>query len=72
MPAGLLLLGMVLRMMRTGRAMARCVNRIALQRLMGQDLARLAPPGFNPTLANALVLQAVSWTAALSSGCWPR
>jgi len=62
---GVRLLGAVQRMMRTGMAMARGVNRIARHRLMGQDLSQLAPPGFNPTLANALILQAVSWTAAL-------
>jgi len=62
---GARLLGLVQRMMRTGLAMARGINRIARQRLEGQDLARMAPAGFNATLANALVVQAVAWTAAL-------
>ena len=56
---------MVQRLMRTGMAMARGINRIARQRLEGQDLARLAPAGFNPTATNALVVEAVGWTAAL-------
>src|SRR5271167_572303 len=59
------LLGLVRRMMRTGMAMARCVNRIARYRLAGEDLARLAPVGFNPTSTNALVVEDVGWTAAL-------
>ena len=56
---------MVQRLMRTGMAMARGINRIAQQRLAGQDLVRLAPAGFNPTATNALVVEAVGWTAAL-------
>ncbi len=59
------LLGLVQRMMRTGMAMARRINRIARQRMAGEDLARLAPAGFNPTATNFLVVEAVSWTAAL-------
>jgi len=59
------LLGMVQRIMRTGMAMARGINRIARQRLAGEDLERLAPAGFNPTSTNALVVEAVGWTAAL-------
>jgi hypothetical protein len=59
------MLGLVQRMMSAGMAMARRVNRIARHRLAGGDPARLAPAGCNPTLANALVVQAVSWTAAL-------
>ncbi len=56
---------MAQRIMRAGMAMARGVNRIARHRLAGGDLTRLAPPGFNPTFANALIVQAVGWTAAL-------
>jgi hypothetical protein len=59
------LLGLVQRMIQTGMAMARGVNLIARQRLAGQDLSLLGPAGFNPTLASALVVQAVAWTAAL-------
>jgi len=62
---GVRLLGLVQRMMQTGWAMARCVNRIARRRLEGQDLALMAPAGFNATLTNSLVVQAVAWTAAL-------
>jgi len=65
MPAGRRLLGLVQRMMQTGMAMARHVNRIAPQRLDGQPLARLGPAGFNVTYAHALVGLAVAWTAAL-------
>ncbi len=65
MPAGRRLLGLVQRMMQTGMAMARGINLIARQRLAGQALSRLGPAGFNPTLASALVVQAVAWTAAL-------
>jgi hypothetical protein len=32
---------------------------------MGEELARLGPAGFNPTATNALVVEAVGWTAAL-------
>ncbi len=59
------LLGLVQRMIQTGMAMARGINLIARQRLAGQDLSLLGPAGFNPTLASALVVQAVAWTAAL-------
>jgi hypothetical protein len=59
------LLGLLQRMLQTGMAMARGVNLIARQRLAGQDLSLLGPAGFNPTLASALVVQAVAWTAAL-------
>jgi hypothetical protein len=52
-------------MLLTGMAMARGINRIARQRLEGQDLARMAPPGFNATATNGLIVQAVAWTAAL-------
>jgi len=62
---GARLLGFVQRMMRAGMGMARGINRIARQRMEGQDLSRLAPAGFNPTSTNALVVEAVSWTAAL-------
>jgi hypothetical protein len=56
---------LVQRMIQTGMAMARGINLIARQRLAGQDLSLLGPAGFNPTLASALVVQAVAWTAAL-------
>jgi hypothetical protein len=59
------MLGVAQRILRAGMAMARGVNRIARHRLAGGDLSRLAPPGFNPTFANALIVQAVGWTAAL-------
>jgi hypothetical protein len=59
------LVGLVQRMLQTGMAMARGINLIARQRLAGQDLRKLGPAGFNPTLASALVVQAVAWTAAL-------
>jgi hypothetical protein len=52
-------------MLLTGMAMARGINRIARQRLEGQDLARMAPAGFNATATNGLIVQAVAWTAAL-------
>jgi hypothetical protein len=64
-PVGQRMMGMAQRIMRAGMAMARGVNRIARHRLAGEDLSRLAPPGFNPTFANALIVQAVGWTAAL-------
>jgi len=64
-PAGVRLLGLVQRMMRTGLAMARCVGQIARHRLAGQELAAIAPAGFDPTMTNALVVMAVAWTAAL-------
>jgi hypothetical protein len=63
--SGARLLGLVQRMLLTGMAMARGINRIARQRLEGQDLARMAPAGFNTTLTNGLIVQAVAWTAAL-------
>jgi hypothetical protein len=50
---------------RTGWAMARQLNRVARQRLEGVELERLAPAGFNPTYVEALILQAIAWTAAL-------
>ena len=59
------LLGLVQRIMRTGMGMARRINRAAQRRLMGEELARLGPAGFNPTATNALVVEAVGWTAAL-------
>jgi hypothetical protein len=62
---GVRLLGFVQRMLLTGMAMARGINRIARQKLEGQDLARMAPQGFNATRTNGLVVQAVAWTAAL-------
>jgi hypothetical protein len=62
---GVRLLGFVQRMLYTGMAMARGINRIARQKLDGQDLARMAPQGFNPTWTNGLVVQAVAWSAAL-------
>jgi hypothetical protein len=62
---GARLLGFVQRMLLTGMAMARGINRIARQRLDGQDLARMAPQGFNATWTNGLVVQAVAWSAAL-------
>ncbi len=62
---GVRLLGFVQRMMEAGMAMARGINRIARQKLEGQDLARMAPPGFNATATNGLIVQAVAWTAAL-------
>ncbi len=65
MPAGQRLLGLVYRMGQTGMAVARCINRIARQRLEGQDISRMAPPGFSATHAHFLVVQAVAWTAAL-------
>jgi hypothetical protein len=49
----------------TGMAVARCINRIARQRLEGQDLRLLAPAGFRAPLTNSLIVQAVAWTAAL-------
>jgi hypothetical protein len=63
--SGARLLGFVQRMLLTGMAMARGINRIARQRLEGQDLARMAPAGFNATATNGLIVQAVAWTAAL-------
>jgi hypothetical protein len=45
--------------------MAQGVNRIAREYLAGADLARLAPPGFNPTATHYLIVEAVSWTLAL-------
>jgi hypothetical protein len=63
--SGARLLGFVQRMLLTGMAMARGINRIARQRLDGQDLARMAPQGFNATWTNGLVVQAVAWSAAL-------
>ncbi len=63
--SGARLLGLVQRMLLTGMAMARGINRIARQRLEGQDLARMAPAGFNATATNGLIVQAVAWTAAL-------
>jgi hypothetical protein len=63
--SGARLLGFVQRMLLTGMAMARGINRIARQRLEGQDLARMAPQGFNATATNGLIVQAVAWTAAL-------
>ncbi len=65
MPAGQRMLGVAQRILRAGMAMARGVNRIARHHMAGEDLSRLAPPGFNPTFANALIVQAVGWTAAL-------
>jgi hypothetical protein len=62
---GARLLGLVQRMLHTGMAMARGINRIARQRLEGQDLARMAPAGFNATATSGLIVQAVAWTAAL-------
>jgi hypothetical protein len=62
---GVRLLGFVQRMMGAGMAMARGINRIARQKLEGQDLARMAPAGFNATATNGLIVQAVAWTAAL-------
>ncbi len=59
------LLGFLQRFKQTGMAMARGVNRIARQRLHGVDLSKLGPAGFNLTLANALVSDAMAWTAAL-------
>jgi hypothetical protein len=59
------LLGLVQRIMRTGMAYARCVSGIARERLTGTDLARLAPAGFSATATHYLVVEAVSWTAAL-------
>jgi hypothetical protein len=64
-PAGERLLGCVRRIMDAGRRMGRHINLIARQRLDGQPLRLLAPPGFNPTAVHALVLEAVAWTAAL-------
>jgi hypothetical protein len=63
--SGVRLLGFVQRMLLTGMAMARGINRIARQKLEGQDLARMAPAGFNATATNGLIVQAVAWTAAL-------
>ncbi len=63
--SGARLLGFVQRMLQTGMAMARGINRIARQKLEGQDLARMAPAGFNATATNGLIVQAVAWTAAL-------
>jgi hypothetical protein len=63
--SGARLLGLVQRMLLTGMAMARGINRIARQKLDGQDLARMAPQGFNATATNGLIVQAVAWTAAL-------
>jgi hypothetical protein len=45
--------------------MAQGINLIAQERLAGADVARLAPVGFNPTATHYLILEAVSWTAAL-------
>jgi hypothetical protein len=59
------LLGFLQRFKQTGIAMARGVSRIARQRLHGVDLSKLGPAGFNPTLANGLVGDAMAWTAAL-------
>ncbi len=64
-PAGERLLRCVRRIMDAGRRMGRHINLIARQRLDGQPLRLLAPPGFNPTAVHALVLEAVAWTAAL-------
>jgi hypothetical protein len=51
--------------MDAGMEMARHINVIARQRLEGQPLSRLGPPGLNPTAVHALVFEAVAWTAAL-------
>jgi hypothetical protein len=64
-PAGRRLLGLVHRIGETGMALARGIGLIARQRLHGQDIRRMAPPGFSATHAHFLVVQAVAWTAAL-------
>jgi hypothetical protein len=64
-PGGRRVLVLVERMRRTGMALAACINRIARQRLEGQDIRRMAPPGFSATATHALVVQAVAWTLAL-------
>jgi hypothetical protein len=64
-PAGRRLLGLVYRIGQTGMAVARGISRIARQRLDGQDIRKMAPPGFSATHTHALVVQAVAWTAAL-------
>jgi hypothetical protein len=46
-------------------AYARCVSGIEREHLTGVELARLAPAGFNATSTHYLVVEAVSWTAAL-------
>jgi hypothetical protein len=51
--------------MQTGLGMARHINRVALEHLFGQDLARLAPAGFDAMLTYARIGKAVAWTAAL-------
>ncbi len=59
------LLGLMQRMMQTGWAMARHVRRIAREHLSGQDLAQLAPAGFDAFRTDARIGEAVAWTAAL-------
>ncbi len=65
MPAGKRLLGLVGRISETGMALARGIGRIARQRLHGQDIRKMAPPGFSAMRAHLLVVQALAWTAAL-------
>ncbi len=59
------LLRLMQRFLQTGRAMGRSVTRIAQQKVMGHDMRRMAPAGFDPTLTNAFAMQAVALTAAL-------
>lgn len=63
--AGAPLVGIVQRMRRTGIAMARCLNGIAQQGMLGRKLPVWAPETFNPTVTNAYVMLAVAWSAAL-------
>jgi hypothetical protein len=59
------LLRVVQRFMQASMTMARRVTWIAQQKLMGEDLSRLAPAGFDATATHHLVLAAAAWTAAL-------
>jgi hypothetical protein len=62
---GVALLRIAQRFMKAGMAFARSVTRIAQHKLMGEDLSRLAPAGFDATATDALVVEAVAWTVAL-------
>lgn len=59
------LLGMVQRLVQTAMAMARCLNGIAQQGMLGRPLPAWAPETFNPTMTNAFVVMAVALSAAL-------
>jgi len=62
---GARLLRVLQRFMQSGMAMARRLNHVAERKVKGQDFGGLSPAGFDATLTNALVVQAVAYTAAL-------